>query len=141
MSTTTTAPALPEADPYGVVIGRILPQLRHPPLQARSLDTLRTILVTADAMISRNGPDRFTTDDLAAAAGVSIGTIYRYFDDRVDILDALSPQRHDAIARLHDLRLYLERTQAALAVTRLGEPPTPEDIVDHALDLLRGAAA
>lgn len=140
---TITAPPAPvvEVDPYDAVLDRIVSRLRNPPQQARSTATLRAILVTADAMIKRDGPDRFRTEDLAVSTGVSIGTIYRYFDDRVDILDALAPQRHDAIARLHDLRLYLERTQAALAVTRMADAPKAEDIVDHALDLLHGKTA
>jgi Bacterial regulatory proteins, tetR family. len=43
------------------------------------------------------GRDRFTTDMIAKRAECSIGTIYRYFADRVDILDELYPNRVEGL--------------------------------------------
>ncbi|WP_213816255.1 TetR/AcrR family transcriptional regulator [Glaciihabitans sp. dw_435] len=43
--------------------------------------------------INLAGRDRFTTADVAAIAGCSIGTLYRYYKDRIAILDAIWPDR------------------------------------------------
>lgn len=39
------------------------------------------------------GRDRFDTNLVAAHAGLSIGTIYRYFENRIDLMDAVYPDR------------------------------------------------
>jgi AcrR family transcriptional regulator len=77
-------------DRYDLAIER----LPLTPRQARSVRTVRSMLIVTDQMIDRDGFDRFTTADVAAAAGVSIGIVYRYFADRVAILDALYPDRY-----------------------------------------------
>ena len=56
---------------------------------------IEQIVAAALIVLARNGRDRFTTADIAAEAGVSIGTIYRYFADRVAILDHVWPNRRD----------------------------------------------
>lgn len=69
---------------------------RVEPVQARSSKRRLRILAAAAQVISDLGPDgrdRFTTGQVAAAAHCSIGTVYRYFEDRVDILNALYPDR------------------------------------------------
>lgn len=138
---TRPAPTV-EHDPYTAMIERVIPDARTRPHQDRAIITLRRILVTADTIVSREGPDRFTMKALGEEAGVSIGTVYRYFADRSAVLDALDPHRHDAARRLADVRLYLERTQVALAVSRAVTTATQtEAIVDHALDIIQGAHA
>lgn len=138
---TRPAPTV-EHDPYTVMIERVIPDARTRPHQDRAIITLRRILVTADTIVSREGPDRFTMKALAEESFVAIGTVYRYFADRSAVLDALDPHRHDAARRLADVRLYLERTQVALAVSRAVTTATQtEAIVDHALDIIQGAHA
>lgn len=39
------------------------------------------------------GRDRMTTADVAKSAKCSIGTVYRYFTDRVALLDDIAPDR------------------------------------------------
>ena len=67
--------------------------MRAVPQQTRSLERKRQIVEAAFAVIKREGRDQFTTEQIAVEAGVSIGTIYRYFNDRVDVLDELFPYR------------------------------------------------
>jgi hypothetical protein len=67
--------------------------LRHSPQQPRSMTRLQAIEAAAREAIATRGRDRFTTADVADLAGCSIGTIYRYFPDRVAILDRLLPNR------------------------------------------------
>lgn len=68
--------------------------------QQRARDTVRRILTVTEEVIAAGDIDRFTTADIVAAGGGSIGTIYRYFTDRVAILDALYPDRHKSNDRL-----------------------------------------
>lgn len=70
-------------------------ELRHEPVQARSTARLQGIEAAAEQAIVEVGIDRFTTADVARIAGCSIGTVYRYFPDRVAILDRLRPHRNE----------------------------------------------
>ena len=69
--------------------------LRVQPQQQRSKAQLAAIEKAARSILHTVGRDRFTTGQVAAAAGVSIGTIYRYFPDKVAILDQVWPERRD----------------------------------------------
>ncbi|MFM9921307.1 TetR/AcrR family transcriptional regulator [Lacisediminihabitans sp. H27-G8] len=68
-------------------------EIRHPPQQVRSRATFENIEQAARDVLASEGRDRFTTAQVAASAGVSIGTLYRYFPDRVAILDHVWPER------------------------------------------------
>ena len=71
--------------------------VRNEPMQARSRVRLTTIEAAAREVIAREGRDAFTTADVAEEAGCSIGTVYRYFTDRVDILNHLYPNRCEGL--------------------------------------------
>lgn len=76
--------------------------LRHPPLQRRAAVTLARIEKAAIAMIAKHGRDGFTTNQIAAEAGMSIGLIYRYFDDRKAILSWLYPEHVEGLGPLRE---------------------------------------
>lgn len=69
--------------------------LRIIPVQHRSHVQIEQIVAAALIVLAQIGRDRFTTADIAAEARVSIGTVYRYFADRVAILDYVWPNRSD----------------------------------------------
>ena len=71
--------------------------LRNRPTQQRARRRVDEIRAAARAILGEVGRDRFTTDLVAARAGCSIGTIYRYFEDRVALLDDLYPNRCDGL--------------------------------------------
>jgi AcrR family transcriptional regulator len=50
---------------------------------------MRRRLLDTALQLLRHGPDALSTRAVADAAHVSIGTVYRYFNDREDILDEL----------------------------------------------------
>lgn len=52
----------------------------------------KVLVATLDA-IKLHGRDEFTTQHVAELAGVSIGTVYRYANSRVDLMDAVWPNR------------------------------------------------
>lgn len=71
-------------------------QMRTEPVQQRSSDRLTTLLDAAAIVVDEVGFDRITTAMIAEGAGASIGTVYRYFPDRVAVLHAL---RERAVTR------------------------------------------
>ena len=64
--------------------------LRNEPVQARSTARLTALLDAAAASIDAKGFERLTTAMVAERAGASIGTVYRYFPDRIAVLKAVS---------------------------------------------------
>ncbi|RKR73870.1 TetR/AcrR family transcriptional regulator [Frondihabitans australicus] len=64
--------------------------LRNEPVQARSNARLTGLLDAAAAIIDEIGFERLTTAMVAERAGASIGTVYRYFPDRIAVVEALS---------------------------------------------------
>ncbi len=64
-------------------------QTRTEPVQQRSAARLSALLDAAAAVVDEVGFDRITTAMVAERAGASIGTVYRYYPDRVAVLQAL----------------------------------------------------
>lgn len=64
--------------------------LRNEPVQARSTARLTRLLDSAAEVIDEIGYERLTTAMVAERAGASIGTVYRYFPDRIAVLQSLS---------------------------------------------------
>ena len=78
--------------------------VRHEPVQARAAQRVEALLDAAAAVVVEHGIEHLTTALVAERAGSSIGTVYRYFTDRVAVLVALAERnlerlRH-AIARV-----------------------------------------
>jgi AcrR family transcriptional regulator len=65
-------------------------RLRNVPIQARSRQRLQLVLDAADAVLATDGADSFTTTRIAAAAGIPVGSVYRYFPDKEAIVEALA---------------------------------------------------
>ncbi|MDZ7918181.1 MAG: TetR/AcrR family transcriptional regulator [Rhodococcus sp. (in: high G+C Gram-positive bacteria)] len=62
---------------------------RYKPVQQRSVATIEKILDTAAQLLIRHGYIGLTTNRIAAEAGIGIGTVYRYFADKNELLTAL----------------------------------------------------
>jgi AcrR family transcriptional regulator len=71
--------------------------LRNEPVQARSTARLTALLNAAAAAIDELGYERLTTAMVAERAGASIGTVYRYFPDRIAVLQALAARNLDRV--------------------------------------------
>jgi AcrR family transcriptional regulator len=63
---------------------------RREPTQQRSRRTVRQILDAAEQIVGTQGMDAATTRAIAERAGVAIPSLYRFFADRDEILDALA---------------------------------------------------
>jgi AcrR family transcriptional regulator len=67
--------------------------MRKAPRQARSRATVETILQAGARILSDEGWAGFTTNKVAELAGVSIGSLYQYFPDKLSLVDAIR-RRH-----------------------------------------------
>ena len=86
-----------------------LAPIRNEPVQARSTARLAALLDAAAHVIDEIGYERLTTAMVADRAGASIGTVYRYFPDRIAVLQSLAARNVDrvgehALAELKDRR-------------------------------------
>jgi AcrR family transcriptional regulator len=68
-------------------------KMRKRPQQARSRATVDAILDAGAQVLGRSGWAKFTTNEVAELAGVSIGSLYQYFPNKVVLANAIR-QRH-----------------------------------------------
>ncbi len=77
--------------------------VRNEPVQARAAQRIEALLDAAAAVVESHGIEHLTTALVAERAGASIGTVYRYFPDRVAVLVALAARNQERV------RLAIER--------------------------------
>jgi AcrR family transcriptional regulator len=70
---------------------------RKTPRQQRSAATVAAILDTAAHILEETGLEGYTTNALAARAGVSIGSVYQYFPNRDAVTRALIERRAEEL--------------------------------------------
>ena len=68
---------------------------RKQPVQKRAEFTVQAIIGAARELLLKHGADAVTTRQVAARAGVAVGTLYQYFPDRDAILMRLASQIMD----------------------------------------------
>ncbi|MSP63483.1 MAG: TetR/AcrR family transcriptional regulator [Myxococcales bacterium] len=93
------------------------PRRRFP--QARARATYEALLAAAQEVFARKGFDETQSPDIAAEAGVSVGTFYRYFSDKrqafVEMIgDHLAAAHADVMARLTPDRFRGSDRRAAI---------------------------
>jgi AcrR family transcriptional regulator len=83
---------------------------RKKAVQARSQATVEIILAATARILVKDGYDRASTNRIALAAGVSVGSLYQYFPSKEALVAALIERHmnemravvHDAFVRLAD---------------------------------------
>jgi AcrR family transcriptional regulator len=70
---------------------------RKKPVQGRSQLTVQTILDAAAHMFGERGYSATTTNHVAEAAGVSIGSLYQYFPNKDSLIVALEERHLDHV--------------------------------------------
>ena len=88
---------------------------RRQPVQARSRETVGRILDAAALLLEEGGVEAVTTRAIAERAGITAPSLYRFFADREQVLDALIEQ-------------HLERLSDYLAEAEAGR--TPSSVTD-----------
>lgn len=106
--------------------------MRKEPTQQRSRERVERMLASASELIAKNGSDAMKMGDVAAQAGVSIGSLYQFFPDKSAIIRALS-ERHTAAGRAC--------IDAALSQANSRETLTAAftDLIDTYFELFRGS--
>jgi AcrR family transcriptional regulator len=64
--------------------------MRKKPLQARSQVTVDAIVEAAARVFESSGFDGASTNKIAEIAGVSVGSLYQYFPDKLGLLQAVN---------------------------------------------------
>lgn len=64
--------------------------IRRMPSQRRSRERVERMLAAAVTLIERDGSDAMRMSDVAETAGVSIGSLYQYFPDKMAIVRSLA---------------------------------------------------
>ena len=110
--------------------GKKRPNRRRKPVQDRASATVDALLEATAQVLLSHGYDRASTNEIARRAGVSIGSLYQYFDNKEALVAELA-RRHfgriEAVVVQHlvsgatpDLRAMITRVLRALvAVHRL----------------------
>jgi AcrR family transcriptional regulator len=83
----------PEAD---------MPVMRRAPQQARGQQRVAAILDAAEQLFAETGYEAATTNQLAARAGVPIGSIYQFFPNKEAILHAAAARYREGFAEQYE---------------------------------------
>ena len=106
--------------------------LRRAPVQRRSAERLTRILDACADLLDEVGYDALSTRAVALRAGVPIGSVYRFFDNKRAMADALAER---------NLERYTERVTRRLAKGKggAGWRTAMDAILDEYVDMKRTA--
>ena len=96
---------------------------KPPALQPRSKETEHRILQTALQILGESGAEGLTTINVSEAAGVSVGTIYRRFGNKEQLLRSTQSEF---------LRTFQEHLDKRLAKLSTSDAAAPERTITHA---------
>ncbi|MGA3124941.1 MAG: TetR/AcrR family transcriptional regulator [Polyangiaceae bacterium] len=86
--------------------------LRRQPRQRRARETVEAVLEAVVRVLRKHGVEGVTTNRIAEAAGVSIGSVYQYFPDKRAIFTALHDRHVDEIGRVIERKLVEHATSS-----------------------------
>jgi AcrR family transcriptional regulator len=110
---------------------KIITKPRKKPLQARSSETVNVILDATARVLCREGYDRASTNRIAEAAGVSIGSLYQYFPSKEALVAALIDRHREEAMGIFFARL----SEIATDPLPVGTRKIVQAMVDlHAVD-------
>ena len=104
---------------------------RKRPEQDRSRATVETIVEAAARVLVKHGYNAFTTNRVAEAAGVSIGSLYQYFPNKEALLSELMHRHVAEIERGIEEMAELARTAPLAEVIRVG---VQQNVRSHLID-------
>lgn len=96
----------------GATISTLQP--RKTPVQARSAQTVDSILQATIQVLRAEGKERLTTTQVARRAGVSVGTLYQYFPNKSALLQASLKRHMDGVSRAMEKACEQNRSKGLL---------------------------
>lgn len=114
--------------------------MRKEPRQARSRATVEALIEAGARILSEQGWAGFTTNKVADAAGVSIGSLYQYFPDKLSLVDAIRRRHIDdslaavrgALAETQPLFAFVETLVANIIEAHSTHPGLHRVLLDEA---------
>ena len=96
--------------------------MRKTPTQQRSRALVDSIVEATGRVIATEGLDAMTTNRVAEAAGVSVGSLYQYFHDRSELIEAVVDRMGADTLAMFNRQLTLGAAQSTdiRSVARLG---------------------
>lgn len=132
---------------YFVIMRVSSERRRREPRQGRSRETVAAVMEAVARVIRREGVGAITTNRIAEAAGVSIGSLYQYFPDKQAIFSALHERHVEDVHRVIE-RALAEHATSLDAFTRVlvegladlhaAEPELHELVTEHVPEGPRG---
>jgi AcrR family transcriptional regulator len=103
---------------------------RRLPVQPRSHKTVQRVLDAASSLLQQMPLEDVTTTRIAAAAGLSVGALYRFFPDKQTIIDAI------AVRHVEQFRASLVGTVVKIVAVQLAklEKPSPAAMLGAIID-------
>lgn len=102
--------------------------------QERSRATVETLLDATARVLVREGYDRASTNRIAAAAGVSVGSLYQYFPNKEALVAALVARHNlEMLQLLRDALKEVASCDLATSVRELVRAMVDAHLVDSAL--------
>ncbi|HEX4340861.1 MAG TPA: TetR/AcrR family transcriptional regulator [Polyangiaceae bacterium] len=104
------------------------------PRQVRSRETYETILEGATRVFAKHGYARSTTNRIAEAAGVSVGSVYQYFPDKDAMLTELMRRyRENLVERIGERLTVMDHVSFETVVHTLLTALLNDDEINPAL--------
>jgi len=97
------------------------------PVQARGIQTREKIIHAGEELFIQNGYHNILADDIARAAGVSVGSFYGYFADKRALFLAVLERASLSM---------LSATTEQLSVLLVDEPADVEDLIRKTMQML-----
>jgi AcrR family transcriptional regulator len=91
---------------------------RKKPSQERSTATVEAVLQATARLLAKDGYDRLSTNKIAAAAGVSVGSLYQYFPSKEALVAALADRQRERMIGIVLERLVAHADAPAEVSTR-----------------------
>ncbi|MDR3384177.1 MULTISPECIES: TetR/AcrR family transcriptional regulator [Cupriavidus] len=92
---------------------------RRRPMQARSLEKLELIFESTIRLLDKEGLEGLSTNRIAEVAGISIGTLYQYFSNKQEVMEALGRREIESVMGRLGLLLSAPGTPDPTARARL----------------------
>lgn len=71
--------------------------LRRTPAQQRSRERMELLVEHAGSLVAEVGTEAFTTERLATAAGVPVGSVYQFFGSKHAVILEVARRQHDRL--------------------------------------------